>query len=253
MVDRKTGVTEVAMHRAKCWLAGVLAVGAVACGSPQPDVADAADVQGDDAAAADAAAGDAAAGDAVPADLAASDAGPDGAGTDGADAAVDGATAELPTADVGGPDGAGADAAEVDAGPIDAGPTDAGGDKDPACCTAGPCAVGKTCAEGQACKANGELSPGQCWGNANCAAGESCVGANVCPCGAMCLVADKAGQCKTPGGGCTKVDPNSLGLCDMIVGWVWDGSACVLASGCGCGGVCSAVFPDEATCKGQCP
>lgn len=125
-------------------------------------------------------------------------------------------------------------------------------DKDPDCCTDGPCTGGKTCTAGKACKSDAQLGAGQCWSDANCPSGSACVGANVCPCGAMCLVADKPGQCQASSG-CTKVDPSSFGMCDMIVGWVWNGSACVSASGCGCGSQCAAVFADEASCKAKCP
>jgi hypothetical protein len=37
--------------------------------------------------------------------------------------------------------------------------------------------------------------PGACWTSAECAAGEQCVGASVCPCGALCGIADTPGKC----------------------------------------------------------
>jgi hypothetical protein len=44
------------------------------------------------------------------------------------------------------------------------------------------------------CKDPTELKPGQCWTSADCGPA-TCQGANVCPCGAACLVADKPGTC----------------------------------------------------------
>jgi hypothetical protein len=35
----------------------------------------------------------------------------------------------------------------------------------------------------------------QCWSDADCFGTERCVGAQVCPCGAACLVADEVGHC----------------------------------------------------------
>lgn len=121
------------------------------------------------------------------------------------------------------------------------------------CCSdAKGCASGSTCAGGgtnKICKSQAELSPGGCWADADCMGG-TCKGANVCPCGAMCLVADKQGSCGA--GACTTVDPNSFGACDMIVGVVFDGKACVYASGCGCGKACASVFKDLSSCQVAC-
>lgn len=56
-------------------------------------------------------------------------------------------------------------------------------------CNSNACA-GTTCVNGDG------LKPGQCWTTSQCPAGTACKGANVCPCGAMCLVADKPGTCQ---------------------------------------------------------
>ena len=114
------------------------------------------------------------------------------------------------------------------------------------------CSAGNTCAGGGAnkiCKSQAELKPGGCWADADCSGG-TCKDANVCPCGAMCLVADKQGSCG--GAACTTLDPNSFGMCDMIVGVVFDGKACVYASGCGCANACASVFKDLTSCQTAC-
>ncbi|MDQ3035703.1 MAG: hypothetical protein M3Y87_25075 [Myxococcota bacterium] len=72
----------------------------------------------------------------------------------------------------------------------------------PTCCfDDGHCAVGRCIGElcgpgGQAgvCKDPSELGAGQCWDDDDCG-GATCVGANVCPCGAFCFVADSPGTC----------------------------------------------------------
>jgi hypothetical protein len=108
-----------------------------------------------------------------------------------------------------GADDAGADAGEVDAGVEDAGSTDAGA---PMACTMPPrtgcCFVDGDCAGprercvGSVCDASGEGvckadPPGAdtCWDDKDCRAGTTCMSANICPCGAACLVADMPGVC----------------------------------------------------------
>lgn len=39
------------------------------------------------------------------------------------------------------------------------------------------------------------LEPGTCWETADCLRGEVCVGADICACGARCLVPDSPGRC----------------------------------------------------------
>ena len=113
------------------------------------------------------------------------------------------------------------------------------------------CASGEECANHAMCKAKTLLGKGQCWSDADCGGG-TCAGVNVCPCGAMCLVADKPGTCSSGPTTCTTVDPGSFGLCAMLIGVVFDGKSCVSASGCGCGTQCSAVFADLASCQKAC-
>jgi hypothetical protein len=38
-------------------------------------------------------------------------------------------------------------------------------------------------------------SGGLCWVDAECPQGQKCIGASVCPCGAMCAVIDTPGKC----------------------------------------------------------
>ncbi len=128
-------------------------------------------------------------------------------------------------------------------------------DKPGGCCANGTsCAAGESCVHGpDKCKSQAELKAGQCWIDSDCAKGTgTCKGANVCPCGAMCLVADKAGTCTTQPDSCPTVDPNSFGLCAMVVGYVFDGKTCVTASGCGCGKQCNQVFATMVACQAAC-
>lgn len=39
------------------------------------------------------------------------------------------------------------------------------------------------------------LAPGRCWADMDCAPGETCMGAIICPCGALCIRADAPGRC----------------------------------------------------------
>lgn len=122
----------------------------------------------------------------------------------------------------------------------------------PVCsCEGKPCPSDSVCTAKGICEQTSGLKAGQCWTDAQCAAGSSCTGANICPCGAMCFVADKPGTCSSSSA-CVIVGPGAFGLCDMVIGWVFDGKSCGLVSGCGCGSLCGAVFKDEASCQSAC-
>ena len=128
-------------------------------------------------------------------------------------------------------------------------------DKPNGCCANGTsCASGESCVHGpDKCKAQAELKTGECWIDSDCPVGTgTCKGTNVCPCGAMCFVADKAGTCTKQPDTCTTVDPTSFGMCDMVIGYVFDGKTCTLASGCGCGKQCNAVFATLVACQTAC-
>lgn len=56
--------------------------------------------------------------------------------------------------------------------------------------------VGEVCSSGQAGVCKGPTKTGQCWEQDDCGRGQQCVGANICPCGAKCLVPDSPGTCQ---------------------------------------------------------
>ena len=148
-------------------------------------------------------------------------------------------------------DAGASDAGAPDAGPADANAADAGA-SDPLCCGGGKaCALGKVCVT-DVCKDSKGLQAGQCWSAQDCSKGQPCEGADVCPCGAMCLLPDKPGSCKPPATTCTKIDPFGYGMCDMVLGVGWDGAKCVYVSGCGCQSDCDALFKTMDDCKASC-
>lgn len=121
-----------------------------------------------------------------------------------------------------------------------------------ACCSSGAsCGAGLFCA-GDACKLLADLGSDECWGDAQCKEGEACEGAQVCACGASCLVPDKKGVCKAKPASCTKVDPNGYGTCEMVLGVGWDGSKCTTVSGCSCPAPCSELFSTLDDCQKAC-
>ena len=189
----------------------------------------------------------------------------------------------------------------------------------PECGAEADCGMYEQCVDG-ACV----LAEGRCWTDADCADGQVCEGAFVCPEGALCLVADQPGKCVDGGarkcqvdddcaagaycawecdgsaGGCTAtcqpmpegvcvkdadcradqrcvkgpcplcvgcpcfgtcqqttptctvVTPGSHGMCEMVLGWIFDGKRCVLESGCGCGKDCEAFFDAAEACEKAC-
>lgn len=56
--------------------------------------------------------------------------------------------------------------------------------------------VSATCSKDGAGVCKGTPPKDTCWDAGDCGAGEACVGASVCPCGASCLVPDSPGECK---------------------------------------------------------
>ncbi len=96
------------------------------------------------------------------------------------------------------------------------------------------------------------MQPGLCWTDADCGAGNHCEGAIKCPDGAMCLVADKPGTCVADATTCTAVKPYTHGACEMVLGYIFDGSSCVLESGCSCGADCAAFYKTQADCQAAC-
>ncbi|RLB47294.1 MAG: hypothetical protein DRJ42_25740 [Deltaproteobacteria bacterium] len=55
--------------------------------------------------------------------------------------------------------------------------------------------VGATCSAGSEGVCKDPTPTGRCWDAADCGTGEACVGASICPCEAMCLIADTMGTC----------------------------------------------------------
>jgi hypothetical protein len=121
------------------------------------------------------------------------------------------------------------------------------------CCTSdGGCGGNQLCVS-SVCK---EIGSG-CWRNDQCAAGELCVGASVCPCGSDCDGPDYMGTCLPQGFGCCGIDYNCgsdqecvSGVCKALppVGSCWStrncgGNACVGGQVCPCGAAC--LLPDQ--------
>jgi hypothetical protein len=88
----------------------------------------------------------------------------------------------------------------------DAGPECPGPDAGSGCCyTDEHCGNGQECLAGACnatsqpgvCKSTAGLATGQCWRDSDCpSATGTCRGVGVCPCGSLCLVADKLGTCQ---------------------------------------------------------
>ncbi len=222
------------------------------------DVSGSQDVSQADSGAKDAGSQDAGSQDAGPQDAGPKDAGPKDAGPQ--DAGPQDANAK----DVGSADAGTTDTITPDAGPVDAGnkpdsgPADAaskpdsGPSKPPPCCkNTVECGAGWMCTGG-VCKALKDIPAGKCWSAENCAKGDLCKGPNICPCGALCIVPDKFGECTHPVGGCQKIDPNGYGMCEMILGIGWDGAKCTYVSGCSCGADCDKLFKTMEACKAAC-
>jgi len=119
-----------------------------------------------------------------------------------------------------------------------------GADGAPARCVIGvpPCGTG-VCA----------LKDGACWTDGDCADDQTCQGAIVCPPGARCLVADRAGTCVA---GCTDAEVCDNGLDDDCNGLVDEGcaSGCTSDLQCGWAEVCElqTICPPCATVDPPC-
>ncbi|MFH1532591.1 MAG: Ig-like domain-containing protein [Pseudomonadota bacterium] len=78
-----------------------------------------------------------------------------------------------------------------------------------------------------------------------CAAGECCTSA--CN-GSLCGDDGCGGSC----GSCCPLELNSYGLCDMMLGIIFDGESCVYISGCSCGPDCEYFFDTIQECEAAC-
>jgi hypothetical protein len=116
---------------------------------------------------------------------------------------------------------------------------------DGCCKTDADCGAGEVCV-GDACEPAPQ--PGQCWDEADCGFGYTCEGAITCPCNAQCILPSSPGECVAkyppcdPAGGCPA------------------GSTCECVPPPGCPDLCDACFfmcvPDDKTgCYGDqdCP
>ncbi len=97
---------------------------------------------------------------------------------------------------------------------------------------------------------------GWCWRDADCASGQECHGAAVCPCLVDCdLAYEGPGLCVDAGPGCTALDPSWIGeWCDAANLVLWDGTACVetCPGCCACEPFCDLTFQTVAECQTAC-
>ncbi len=97
------------------------------------------------------------------------------------------------------------------------------------------------------------LQPGYCWSDADCGPGGHCEGViPPCPPGADCFAAEQPGRCVADEPACRPVKPETHGPCEMELGWIFDGVACVLESGCSCEPDCGAFFHTLEDCEAAC-
>ena len=97
--------------------------------------------------------------------------------------------------------------------------------------------------EGELCTV--KIFEAPCFEGEVCAAGECCT--PECN-GALCGDDGCGGSC----GSCCPVAPGSHGPCEAIIGFIFDGQACVIESGCGCGLDCEYVFVSVQECEAAC-
>jgi hypothetical protein len=61
-------------------------------------------------------------------------------------------------------------------------------------CSGARCYAASCVAEGEG-RCEFPAPAGMCWIAADCAPGQTCQGATICPCGALCVIADQPGTC----------------------------------------------------------
>ncbi len=82
---------------------------------------------------------------------------------------------------------------------------------------------------------------------AACGVVTACAADSDCPVGEACVAGTCQGQTA-----CTPVKPYSHGMCEMIIGVIFDGAQCTYESGCSCQPDCNAFFKDVASCQSAC-
>ena len=86
---------------------------------------------------------------------------------------------------------------------------------------------------------------------------DPCLEGEVCAAGECCTPACNGSLCGDDGcggscGNCCPLDPADFGPCAAIVGVIFNGNDCVLASGCSCEPVCEYVFNTIQDCEAAC-
>jgi eight-cysteine-cluster-containing protein len=120
------------------------------------------------------------------------------------------------------------------------------------------CRVDSDCKAGAYCKwmcGNGlctgvcePLPEGVCVKDSDCKAGGKCV-TGYCP---LCVGCPCFGTCEYPNDTCKAVRPGTHGMCDMVLGVIFDGRNCVTESGCSCEPDCDSFFRDYESCRKSC-
>ena len=129
----------------------------------------------------------------------------------------------------------------------------------PGRCVPQGCQSDKDCPVGQYCnllvQSDGTLSgtctpvpAGKCVRNEDCGEGAHCEFTDPCP---LCVGCPCFGRC-VPDTSCVPVRPGTHGMCDMVLGYIFDGNECILESGCSCGNDCPYFFKTLEDCQKAC-
>lgn len=95
----------------------------------------------------------------------------------------------------------------------------------------------------------------RCMSDADCGPGMFCdrsVCLSCCTDPSEICIEACCGQCVPLQQKCTPVKPGTHGMCEMVLGWIYDGKDCVLESGCSCSPDCEAFFASYEECAAAC-